>query len=140
MKIVKYEIRKSVLKNGIIIREKDTNNVITVENDYIVLGIDKMFNITYSNIWYTIRILFRLAFGFNKIKPVFHFLDNFDYEKYHMELFAGLEELGVVTKKEFYRKHIEVAGMHPGEPIWMGEEYVELNKSKFIKYLERHKN
>lgn len=135
-----YEIRKGNKEidntEGIIIKVQNTKDYIIVEDDYLLLGIKHLYNIRYSSKWYAFKVLLNYMFGFKKVKP--KYVLNLNINKYPVDIFMGLEELGIVTKNQFYYKLSEVSGMHPEEPIWLGDERVDLNKEKFIKYLKRN--
>lgn len=141
-----YEIRKGIKEidgtEGIIIKVQNTKDYIIiedhviVEDDYMLLSIEHLYNIRYSSKWYAFRVLFNYLFRFKKTN--IKYVLKIDIEKYCSDIFIGLEELGVVTKNQFYYKDSEIYAFHPGEPVWLGEERVELNKEKFIKYLKRN--
>lgn len=135
-----YEIRKGIKEidntEGVIIKVQNTKDYIIIEDDYMLLGIRHLYNIRYSSKWYTFRVLFNYLFKFKKIN--IKYILKIDIEKYCLDIFIGLEELGVVTKNQFYYKDSELYNSHPAEPVWLGKERVELNKEKFIKYLKRN--
>ena len=141
MKVIQLEIRKGIKElddtDGIIIKVANSKDFIIVENDYLTFGIKDMFRIRYSSMWFAFKVLFKYAFSIRKIRPVLKL--DLDIEKYSLEIFAGLEEMCIVNKNEFFLTHEKAFGMHPQEPIWMGGEFEKLNKAKFIKYLNRHR-
>lgn len=135
-----YEIRKGIREidntEGIIIKVQNTKDYVIVEDDYMLLSIEHLYNIRYSSKWYAFRVLFNYLFRFKKTN--IKYVLKIDIKKYCSDIFIGLEELGVVTKNQFYYKDSEIYAFHPGEPVWLGEKRVELNKEKFIKYLKRN--
>ena len=132
-----FEIRLGINKN-IIIQDVETGELISVEDDYLMLCIKDVYHIRYSSRWYAFKIM--LSYIFKRRKNIsFKIEDNLNLQKHALAIFYGLEELGLVEKKDFYYKHMDILGLHPEEPVWMGKELVELNKHKFIKYLTRNK-
>lgn len=135
-----YEIRKGIREidntEGIIIKVQNTKDYIIIEDYYLLLGTRHLYNIRYSSKWYAFRVLFNYLFKFKKIN--IKYILKIDIEKYCLDIFIGLEGLGVVTKNKFYYKDSKIYSFHPGEPIWLVEKRVELNKEKFIKYLKRN--
>lgn len=132
-----FEIRLGINKN-IIIQDVETGELISVEDDFLMVYIKDVYHIRYSSKWYAFKIMLGYIFNRNR-KVSFKIEDSLNLEKYALPIFYGLEELGIVDRNDFYYKHIDILGMHPGEPVWMGKELVELNRHKFIKYLTKNK-
>lgn len=144
MKKIIIEIRKGIKDvddtDGIILRIADTKDFIVVENDSVMFGDKDIFHVRFSSMWFVLKTMFR--YFFTRKREVEFRLKDTEWkillDKYLLDIFYGLEELGIVNKKEFYYSLKDLIDMHPAEPSGPGDELVRLNRDKFTKYLMRH--
>lgn len=144
MKKIIIEIRKGIKDiddtDGIILRIADTKDFIVVENDSVTFGDKDIFHVRFSSMWFVLKAMFR--YFFTRKREIEFRLKDTEWkillDKYLLDIFYGLEELGVASRKEFYYSLRDLIDIHPAEPSGLGDELMRLNRDKFAKYLMRH--